>query len=166
MAAMPTQIVQATTPEQLAQARQLIAEYAAWLGFDLAFQSYEQEMAGLPGKYAPPGGRLLLAQDGGQPAGCAALRPLGCGVCEMKRLYVRPAFRARGVGRALAEGIVAEARAIGYARLRLDTADTMTQAHGLYHALGFHEIAAYYPVPETLRPNLTFFELELNGESR
>ncbi len=160
---MPIQIVQATAPEQLAQVRELIAEYAGWLGFDLTFQGYEQEMAGLPGKYAPPGGRLLLALEDGQPAGCVALRPLSCGACEMKRLYVRPAFRARGVGRALAERIVAEARVAGYAQMRLDTADTMPEARGLYHALGFHEIPPYYPVPDTLRPHLTCFELDLHG---
>ena len=141
------EIVQALTPGHVAEARALFREYERSLGIDLCFQGFEQELAGLPGAYAPPRGRLLLALDGAAPAGCVALRPLADAACEMKRLYVRPAFRGRRVGRLLAERILAEARAIGYPRMRLDTLPSMGEAIALYRALGFVEIAPYTTNP-------------------
>src|SRR5712691_3264700 len=131
------EIVQAVTPGQVAEAHALFREYARSLGIDLCFQGFEQELASLPGAYAPPRGRLLLATDGGALAGCVALRPLDDSACEMKRLYVRPEFRGRRAGRRLAESVLAEARSIGYARMRLDTLPSMKEAIALYRALGF-----------------------------
>ena len=140
-------VVHAVTPGQIEQARALFREYERSMGIDLCFQGFEQELVGLPGAYAPPRGRLLLALDGAAPAGCVALRPLADAACEMKRLYVRPAFRGRRVGRLLAERVLAEARVIGYARLRLDTLPSMREAISLYGALGFVEIAPYTTNP-------------------
>ncbi len=141
-------IVEATTAEQIAQARALFLEYAQSLDFNLCFQSFDQELAGLPGDYAPPQGRLLLAMAGSRALGCVALHRLEEGVCEMKRLYLRPEARGSGAGRALAERIIAEARAIGYRWMRLDTiAGQMDAAIALYRRLGFREIAAYRPNP-------------------
>ncbi|HEV8524810.1 MAG TPA: GNAT family N-acetyltransferase [Terriglobales bacterium] len=141
-------ILQATAPQQIAEVRALFLEYAQSLGFSLCFQSFDQEVADLPGDYAPPTGRLLLAEYEGRPAGCVALHKLEDGVCEMKRLYVRPEFRGHALGRRLAEAVIAEARAIGYQRMRLDTiADRMREAVALYRTLGFKEIAPYRPNP-------------------
>jgi len=132
----------------VAQARELFQEYAQSLGVNLCFQNFEQELAGLPGHYAPPDGRLLLAEYDGQLAGCVALHKWDDGICEMKRLYLRPSFRGKGLGRAIAEKIIAEARSIGYQRMRLDTIEPlMKDAVEMYRKLGFREIAPYRPNP-------------------
>ena len=146
-------LIQAETPEQIEEARRLFREYQSWLKLDLCFQNFERELLNLPGDYAPPSGRLLLAEIDGKVAGCVALRPAGEGACEMKRLYVRPAFRGTGLGRRLAETIIEEARSAGYERMRLDTIPgAMERAVGLYRSLGFVETAPYYhsPVEGTL----------------
>ena len=136
------QIVDSHVDEQVSTVRTLFEEYAASLGVDLGFQDFERELAELPGEYVPPGGRLLLALDA-EPAGCVALRPFEPGVCEMKRLYVRPAHRGSGLGRLLAQAIVEAGRDAGYERMRLDTLPSMGAARGLYRSLGFVEIEAY-----------------------
>ncbi len=139
---------QAESPAQIAQTRELFLEYADSLGFSLCFQSFDQELAGLPGDYAPPDGRLLLAEYRDQLAGCVALHKLESGICEMKRLYLRPQLRGRGVGRALAETVIAEARAIGYRKMRLDTVEpVMPNAVAMYRRLGFVEIEPYRANP-------------------
>ncbi len=143
-----TSIFQATSRENIEEARRLFVEYGESLGFSLCFQSFDQELAGLPGDYGPPSGCLLLAESEGQPAGCVALHRLEDGVCEMKRLYVRPAFRGRKIGLALANAVIAEARALGYQRMRLDTiAASMKEAVAMYRSLGFVEIPPYRPNP-------------------
>jgi putative acetyltransferase len=136
------------SPAQVAQARELFLEYAQSLGVNLCFQNFEQELAGLPGHYAPPDGRLLLAEYEGQLAGCVALHQWEPGVCEMKRLYLRPPFRGKGLGRVMAEKAIAEARNIGYQYMRLDTIEPiMKDAVEMYRKLGFREIAPYRPNP-------------------
>jgi ribosomal protein S18 acetylase RimI-like enzyme len=137
------QIVAAETGDRLNDARSLFEEYAASLGIDLEFQHFHTELRHLPGDYTPPAGRLLLALWHGEAAGCIALRRLEEGICEMKRLYVRPRFQGLGIGRALAVAVINEARTIGYARLRLDTLPSMTRARAMYAALGFQDIAPY-----------------------
>jgi putative acetyltransferase len=150
---------QAESPEQTAAIRELFLEYAQSLGFSLCFQSFDKELAGLPGDYAPPEGSLLLATREGTPAGCVALHRLEPGICEMKRLYVRPQFRGKGLGRALAERIIADARQIGYKRLRLDTVEPMMRAAvAMYRQLGFCEIAPYRQNPIA---GALYMELEL-----
>lgn len=153
---MNTESVVILTPQTAAEldaARAIFREYAASLAVDLAFQDFEQELATLPGDYATPGGALLLALVDGEVAGCGALRPLGTtdypNACEMKRLYVRPAFRGLGLGRLLAEAIMDAARVNAYAHVLLDTLDDMEAARTLYEDLGFREIAPYYhnPIP-------------------
>jgi len=146
------EIVQAATPAQIEQARALFLEYGESLGFSLCFQSFDQELAGLPGDYAPPAGRLLLAEVEAKPAGCVALHALGkddgAGICEMKRLYVRPDFRGHQLGRRLVEEAVRAARGIGYKKMRLDTVEPiMGHAVALYRELGFREIAPYRENP-------------------
>ncbi len=148
---------QAVTADDMGTACQLFLEYAAWLKVDLCFQGFDQELAGLPGKYAPPQGRLLLASVEGEDAGCIALRPLEPGIGEVKRLYVRPAFRGRGIARKLARELLDAARTIGYATLRLDTLSFMHEAAALYRALGFVEIAPYYDNP---LPGVVYMELK------
>ncbi|MBI2838892.1 MAG: GNAT family N-acetyltransferase [Acidobacteria bacterium] len=157
---MTLSIKPAETDTDLALARELFVEYAGTLGFDLSFQNFQQELAELPGHYSPPEGGLLLARVGEQPAGCAAFRNLLTGVCEMKRLYVRPAFRGRAVGAALALAVIAAARAAGYARMRLDTVPSMKAAISLYRQLGFSEIPPYRANPI---PGALFLELDLSA---
>lgn len=142
-------LVQAESVEQLEQVRELWREYAAWLEVDLCFQDFEKELAELPGRYAPPEGRLLLAVgDRGELAGCIALRKIGEGICEMKRLYVRPGFRGQGIGRRLTMLLIEEARNIRYARMRLDTLPSkMKEAAIVYRSFGFKEIEPYYHNP-------------------
>jgi len=141
-------LAQAASPAQIAQVRDLFLDYAKSLGFSLCFQNFDQELAALPGHYAPPKGRLLLAEYEGQLAGCVALRELEGGICEMKRLYMRPAFRGKGLGRAIAERLIAEARKIGYTHMRLDTVEPVMQdAVAMYRRLGFREIPPYRKNP-------------------
>ena len=145
--------IQAETPEQIEQARTLFREYESWLGLSLCFQNFDEELANLPGKYAAPSGRLLLAFADGDLAGCVALRALADDVCEMKRLFVRENYRGRKIGNALIEKILEQAKTIGYAKMRLDTyPPKMPKAVALYNAYGFREISAYYhnPFGETL----------------
>jgi putative acetyltransferase len=144
----PLTFHQAESPTQIAQARELFLEYAQSLGFSLCFQNFDQELAGLPGDYAPPDGRLLLAMYEDQLAGCVTLHKLELQICEMKRLYLRPQFRGRGLGRALAGQIITEARQIGYQRMRLDTVEPiMKDAVAMYRRIGFQEIAPYRTNP-------------------
>jgi putative acetyltransferase len=155
-------LIRPAIPGDLSQVRALLREYEVELEIDLCFQGFEQEVANLPGDYAPPHGALLVAEVEGAIAGCVALRPLEGGACEMKRLYARPAFRGRAVGRALAEAVIAEARRIGYARMRLDTLPVMTEAQGLYVRLGFADVAPYRDNPV---PGARFMELDLAAAS-
>ena len=141
-------IFQATTDEHIEAARTLFEEYAASLGFSLCFQNFDQELKNLPGDYAPPDGRLLLAVENDDLAGCIALRKLGDQVCEMKRLFVRPAYRATGLGRTLVESLIDEARKLGYTQMRLDTIPgKMDKAIALYQSIGFVEIEPYCQNP-------------------
>ncbi len=151
------EIIQATTGEQIEQARAMFLEYADFLGVDLCFQGFTEELAGLPGDYAPPAGRLFLALDDGQLAGCIALHPYGPGVSEMKRLYVRPGHRGKRIGRLMAQRLIDDARAIGYKSMKLDTLRSLKEACALYQSLGFIETAPYRynPFDDVLYMELT-----------
>jgi ribosomal protein S18 acetylase RimI-like enzyme len=151
-------LAQAETPEQIEEVRRLLCEYEASLGVSLCFQDFERELAELPGEYAPPGGRLLLALEAGHAVGCVALRRLDDETCEMKRLYLEPGFRGRGAGRWLALAIIDEARKIGYKKMRLDTLASMQEAIALYESLGFKPIEPYCHNPI---PGAIFMELKL-----
>lgn len=155
---MPPEIRIVSDAAGLETARTLFREYADSLPFDLDFQDFETELDTLPGEYAAPAGCILLAFDGEEALGCVAVRPLDESVCEMKRLYVRPAHRGRKVGRHLAECIVAEARRMGYRVMRLDTVDSMVEANALYAHLGFSPIDAYRYNP---LEDAAYFELDL-----
>lgn len=151
----------AAWPEDLERVRALFLEYAQWLDFDLCFQGFEEELATLPGRYAPPEGGLWLARVGGELAGVVGLRPLEARICELKRLWVRPDFRGHGLGRHLTETAIAAARAAGYRALRLDTVGAQMQAAGaLYRDLGFRAIAPYYHNPQ---PEVSYLELDLTS---
>jgi ribosomal protein S18 acetylase RimI-like enzyme len=152
------EFAQAESAEQVEQARKLFLEYADRLGISLCFQNFDKELAELPGAYAPPDGRLFLALHEDKLAGCIGLRKIGDHTCEMKRLYVRPEFRGKRIGRALALKLIEEARALGYERMRLDTLPAkMDDAISLYRSLGFREIEPYYhnPVEGALFMELT-----------
>jgi putative acetyltransferase len=154
-------ILEAQSLKQINDARVLFREYESGLDLNLCFQNFEDELINLPGKYAPPEGRLFVAYEGETPGGCIALRKLEDGVCEMKRLFVRTDFQGRGLGRKLIEKVINEARVVGYKIMRLDTLPPkMKKAVSLYEAYGFKEIPAYYhnPNAETL-----FMEKDLNN---
>jgi ribosomal protein S18 acetylase RimI-like enzyme len=152
-------LFQVLSESDIQHAHKLFEEYAAGLGFSLCFQNFDQELASLPGDYAAPGGRLLLAESEGEVAGCVALRKLDDSTCEMKRLFVRPEFRGKRLGKSLIQTIISEARTIGYQRMRLDTIPgKMDDAIALYRNIGFKEVGPYYnnPTPGTL-----YMELDL-----
>lgn len=157
MKTVPT-VIEVETAEQVETARRLFREYEAFLGENLCFQGFEAELAGLPGKYARPHGALLLAREAGQTIGCGALRQLEASTCEMKRLYVRPEFRGRGVGKILAERLIGEAVQLGYSSMVLDTLERLTAALKLYELLGFARVEGYYPSP---LPGVVYLRLEL-----
>lgn len=151
--------IEAQSPQDYRAAAKLFAEYARSLGFGLEFQSFERELAELPGCYAPPAGRILLVRQDDRAVGCVGLRPLSADVCEMKRMYLRPECRGKGVGRDLAMQVIGLARNIGYRRMRLDTIRTGFEAAlALYRSLGFVEIPPYCHNPI---PGAVFMELEL-----
>lgn len=151
-------LIRAESKEQIDLARVLFREYAASLGVDLCFQDFETELANLPGDYAPPAGRLYLAYEDEQPAGCVGLRKIDDEICEMKRLYVRPLSRGQGIGRQLVLALVKDARELGYSRMRLDTLPSMKRAFELYRTMGFKPIGPYRANPV---PGAMFLELNL-----
>ena len=153
-----TRIIHATTKDHYQSVHELFIQYAESLGFDLEFQGFSRELAGLPGDYASPGGCILLAEVGGGFTGCVALRPLQDKICEMKRLYVIPEYQGRGIGGAVANSVISEARKKGYQKMRLDTIESMKAAQSLYFSLGFKTIEAYCYNP---LENPCFMEMEL-----
>jgi putative acetyltransferase len=153
-------IAEALDAEAVEACRRLFVEYQQGLGVSLCFQGFDQELASLPGDYARPRGRLLLARISGEPAGCVALRPLADGAAEIKRLYVRAAFRGMGIGRTLAECVIDEARSLGYRALKLDTLPAMNEAQRLYAELGFVDTAPYNDNPVD---GVRFLALDLAG---
>ena len=166
------EILEATTESQLNDVRSLFRAFVAWHRrrhvsnihlIDRYFDSaeFERELAELPGKYAPPQGQLLIAYDTQQPAGCVAMRDLGDGTCEMKRMFIPDSFRGKGIGRALADRIMSAARKAGYGRMRLDTSIHQSEALGLYERSGFTRIEPYYPLPPDLVDWLVFMEMKL-----
>ena len=156
----PPQIIRAHSAAHMEAIRELFTEYSRSLDVDLCFQGFARELAELPGRYGPPDGRLILMIEGGLNAGCVGLRKISDGVCEMKRLYLRPEFRRKGAGRVLANASIDAAREIGYERMRLDTLPLMKEAIGLYRSLGFREIEPYY---NNTSAGAIFMELNLSG---
>lgn len=154
-------ITQARTRSDIEAIRTLFREYEAYLGVDLCFQDFEKELASLPGRYSPPHGCLFLARDENGAVGCVALRRLTKDACEMKRLYVRPEARGRGLGTLLAKEIIRAARDRGYSVMRLDTLDRLEEAMQLYRSLGFRECPPYYENP---LPGVVYWELVLANE--
>lgn len=152
------QIIRVTTGENIQLIKELFLEYAVTLNLDLSFQNFQQELASLPGAYSPPTGCILLAEENGAAAGCVALRSLTAEIGEMKRLYVRPEYRGKGAGKLLSGTIIAEARSLGYRKMRLDTLDSMKEAVLLYRKLGFYEIEPYRFNP---LPGAIYMELKL-----
>jgi GNAT superfamily N-acetyltransferase len=163
-----------TTPTQLDQVRVLMTNFVAWSRIRYAdyieqvnayfdAKAFGAELVGLPGAYASPRGCLLLAQINNQAAGCVAFRAFDANTCEMKRMFVEPAFQGRGVGRALAERLIAEARASGYSRMLLDTGFLQIEAQSLYRSLGFIQIPPYYPIPDAAHSTALFMELQLDS---
>ena len=152
-------IVQAESSEHIQTVRELFREYESWLGIDLCFQGFEEELQSLPGRYEPPDGRLFIASVDEEPAGCIAMRKLDDGICEMKRLYLRPDFRGHVLGNTLIDKLIKEARSAGYERMRLDThPPKMGKAVSLYESYGFRQIPSYYDNPNT---DVLFMELTL-----
>jgi putative acetyltransferase len=153
-------ITEARWPDDRATVEALFREYVGSLTEDISFQNVDNELAGLPGKYARPGGVVLIAWDGTDAAGAVAYRMVEPGVCEMKRLYVRPAFRGRDIGRELANELIDDAQSRGYRTMLLDTLASMQSARALYRALGFRPVEAYYenPLPGTMYMARDLFE--------
>ncbi len=156
---MAFRISEARWPADRATVEVLFRKYVASLAEDISFQNVDEELAGLPGKYARPGGVVLLAWDGAEAAGAVAYRMFEPGVCEMKRLYIRPEFRGHGLGRELAEELIEHARAHGYRTMLLDTLASMASARALYRDLGFSAVAPYYENP---LPGVAYMALELS----
>jgi len=153
-----TEIYTARLPDEITVIKDLFQEYAESLNFDLDFQDFSQELETLPGKYSAPEGSILVAKENGESVGCVAVRPLGSEICEMKRLFVRPAHRGKNLGRELAVAIIEEAKRLGYKAMRLDTVVAMKEASALYRALGFQQIEPYCYNP---LPGAMYFELKL-----
>ena len=151
-------LIRPKAEENIAIIRELFVEYWGWLRFDGCFQGFDEELATLPGRYGPPTGCVFLALYDSKPCGCVALREIGEGICEMKRLYVRPAFRGKGIGRSLVDAIIEEAKRLNYSQIRLDTLPIMAKATALYRQLGFVDIPPYGDDPT---PGATHMELEL-----
>lgn len=152
-------IRQVRTKKEINQVRKLFREYEAFLGEDLCFQSFEEELAALPGVYSPPDGDLLIGIIGKRVMGCVAVRRLDDGVCEMKRLFVRQEARGKGLGRELAVSVMEVARKLGYSMMKLDTLERLTEAINLYESLGFYRIEPYYENPLS---GVLYWEINLN----
>jgi GNAT superfamily N-acetyltransferase len=161
------EILLAKTPEQVDQVRELFEEYYHWLiaehKIDIGYQGVQAELVSLPGAYSPPGGCLLLALEEGHPAGSVGIRPTAeTGICELKRTYVQPDYRGRGIGKALGLRALAEARRMGYRRIRLDTATFLQEAQQLYLSLGFQPIQPYNVHPDDIQPMILYMEMSLD----
>lgn len=147
--------------QRLEHARELFAEYQVGLGIDLCFQGFDEELRSLPGRYGPPSGALMVVYDGEQPVACGAVREIGVGISEMKRLYIRPTFRQHGLGRKISEMLIAKAVDLGYRVMRLDTLRRLEPAVKLYESLGFREVEPYNYNPE---PDIAYYEISLASD--